>query len=207
MADVSVLEVLLNGEPIGTLTRVGADRTLFSFNDAYAANEQRPTLGLGFKDETGGLITEFRPVQSKVMPFFSNLLPEGPLRKYLAERAGVNEKREFFLLWVLGRDLPGAVAVRPSDGEAWPADAGEDAIYRRAVVAPGRFGRADELDRFGDDSIPRCKSRSGSGCCGRARCRCDFARETRQRKSQPANNARNHAPMDHRGETAQQSTQ
>jgi serine/threonine-protein kinase HipA len=46
------------------------------------------------------------------------------LRAYLAQQAGVNAKREFFLLWVLGRDLPGALTVRPADGEAWPADAG-----------------------------------------------------------------------------------
>ena len=56
------------------------------------------------------------------MPFFSNLLPEGHLRSYLAERAGVNPAREFFLLWVLGVDLPGAITVTPADGEAWPPD-------------------------------------------------------------------------------------
>ena len=33
-------------------------------------------------------------------PFFSNLLPEGRLRTYLANKAGVSEVREFFLLWV-----------------------------------------------------------------------------------------------------------
>jgi len=31
-------------------------------------------------------------------PFFSNLLPEGHLREYLAARAGVKPGREFFLL-------------------------------------------------------------------------------------------------------------
>ena len=30
--------------------------------------------------------------------------------------------REFFLLWGLGRDLPGAITIRPADGEAWPPD-------------------------------------------------------------------------------------
>jgi len=49
-----------------------------------------------------------------------NLLPEGPLRRYLSELAGIHEQREFFLLWVLGRDLPGAVTVEPADSEAWP---------------------------------------------------------------------------------------
>ncbi len=125
MADVTVLEVLLYGAPIGTLTRVAGDKTLFAFNEAYIADDNRPTLGLRFKDEQGELITDFKTVQTQVMPFFSNLLPEGPLRKYLAQRAGVNEKREFFLLWVLGRDLPGAITIRPADGEAWPEDANE----------------------------------------------------------------------------------
>lgn len=123
--DVTVLEVLLYGQPIGTLTRLSGDRTLFAFNEDYIADENRPTLSLGFKDDLGRLMTDFNPVQTRVMPFFSNLLPEGRMRTYLAERAGVNPEREFFLLWVLGKDLPGAITVQPSDGEAWPPDAHE----------------------------------------------------------------------------------
>lgn len=131
MADVSVLDVLLYGEPVGTLTNVGGDRTIFAFNDAYIDNPDRPTLGLAFKDEFGTLLTDFRTYQKRVMPFFSNLLPEGHLRKYLAENAGVNPEREFHLLWALGHDLPGAVTIRPADGEAWPPIGGEsgDAGY------------------------------------------------------------------------------
>ena len=125
MANVSVLEVLLYGEPIGTLTRVEGDRSLLAFDEEYIADVNRPVLGLGFKDKFGELLTEFRPYQTQVMPFFSNLLPEERLRDYLAERAGVNPEREFFLLWVLGEDLPGAVTVRPADGEDWPPEAGE----------------------------------------------------------------------------------
>jgi serine/threonine-protein kinase HipA len=125
--DVSVLTVLLYSKPIGTLTRVDGDRTLFAFNDDYLADENRPTLGLGFKDDLGRLMTDFNPVQTRVMPFFSNLLPEGRMRSYLAERAGVNPGREFFLLWVLGQDLPGAITIEPADGEAWPPHASESA--------------------------------------------------------------------------------
>lgn len=125
MADVSVLEVLLYGEPIGTLTRVAGDRILFAFNETYIDKVDRPVLGLAFKDQFGELITDHRTTQTRLMPFFSNLLPEGRLRDYLAERAGVNPEREFFLLWVLGRDLPGGITVRPADGEAWPPDAGQ----------------------------------------------------------------------------------
>ena len=125
MASVSVLEVLLYGEPIGTLTRIEGDRTLFAFNDDYIADRNRSVLGLGFKNRYGELLTEFRPYRTRVMPFFSNLLPEERLREYLAGRAGVNPEREFFLLWALGDDLPGAITVRAADGEEWLAEAGE----------------------------------------------------------------------------------
>lgn len=125
MADVNALNVLLYGEPVGTLTRLSGDRTIFAFTEDYIANDDRPVLGLRFKDEFGALITAFRPYSTKVMPFFSNLLPEGHMRMYLAERAGVNPEPDFFLLWVLGRDLPGAITVQPADREAWPPDAKE----------------------------------------------------------------------------------
>ena len=126
-ADVSVLDVRLYDRPIGTLTHVEGERTLFAFNEAYVADQNRPVLGLGFKDKLGELIADFRPTRTKLLPFFSNLLPEGHLRTYLAERADVNPVREFFLLWALGDDTPGATTIRSADGEAWPPDAYGDA--------------------------------------------------------------------------------
>jgi serine/threonine-protein kinase HipA len=129
MADVSVLEVLLYGAPVATLTHVGGDRTLFAFNESYVADAQRPVLSLGFKSALGDLMNAHAPTQTRLLPFFSNLLPEGHMRTYLAERAGVNPVREFFLLWALGMDLSGAVTVRSADGESWPphaADAADD---------------------------------------------------------------------------------
>ena len=44
------------------------------------------------------------------------------MRTYLAERAGVNPKREFFLLAALGADLPGALEIAPFDGDAHDAE-------------------------------------------------------------------------------------
>ena len=136
MANVSVLEILLYGEPVGTLTCVEGDRSLFAFNESYISDQDRPILGLDFKDQFGEIITEFRPCQTRLMPFFSNLLPEERLRKYLADRAGVNPEREFFLLWVLGHDLPGAVTARPADGEEWPPEA--DEIFDEEAVKERR---------------------------------------------------------------------
>jgi len=120
MADLSVLTVALYGEPIGTLTLLPGDQTLFTFNQGYIDNPDRPTLSLSLKDALGELITDIQPTRTRVPPFFSNLRPEGHMRDYLAKKAGVNSKREFFLLWVLGRDLSGAITVIPAEGEPWP---------------------------------------------------------------------------------------
>lgn len=120
MPDVSVLNVHLHDTPIATLTLVQGDRSLLAFNQTYIDDAHRSTLSLSFKDSFGNLLTSFKPYQQVLAPFFSNLLPEGPLRRYLAERAGVKERREFFLLWMLGRDLPGALSVHPADGDALP---------------------------------------------------------------------------------------
>lgn len=120
MPDVSILNVLLHGRKIGTLTYLGGEKTVFAFTEDYINDPNRQTLSLNFKDQQGDLITDHRPYKIKLLPFFSNLLPEGHLRKYLAEKADIHPDREFFLMWVLGRDLPGALTIEPADGEAWP---------------------------------------------------------------------------------------
>ena len=120
MAEIPVLNIHLHGETIGTLTNVGGDRTYFSFTDEYIADRDRPTLGLWFKDVYGNPIIDFAVKQKRLLPFLSNLLPEGYLRKYLARLAGVNQEREFYLLWALGHDLPGAITVEPANGDKWP---------------------------------------------------------------------------------------
>jgi serine/threonine-protein kinase HipA len=129
MADITVLDVLLNGREIGTLTDFGGGRILFAFSQDYIDDPERPTLSLSFKDSLGGLITDIPPTDGRVPPFFANLLPEGPLRDYLTQRAGVEGQGDFFLLKALGRDLPGAVEVREattgvpvSDDESAAAD-------------------------------------------------------------------------------------
>ena len=121
MSKVFVLDILLKGERIGNLTLLPGDKTLLTFNPEYIQNPRRPTLSLSFKNKFGELITDHRLVQTRLPPFFSNLLPEGPLREYLAGRAEINPKREFFLLWLLGQELPGAVTVASADGQEWPS--------------------------------------------------------------------------------------
>lgn len=151
MPDVPILQVLLHDVPIGTLALLEGRRTLFAFNASYIEDPARPTLSLSFKDSFGELITDVRPTSTSAPPFFSNLLPEGHLRDYLAQQAGVNATREFFLLWILGRDLPGALTIRPIDGEAWPAiaDGDEpDEIERKRRAKVLRFSLAGVQLKF-----------------------------------------------------------
>src|SRR5579862_3024571 len=123
---LNALAVNLHGRQIGIINRLAGDRHLFSFEQEYDDDPNRLTMSLSFKGQSGGLVTAVRPVGRRVPPFFSNLLPEGHLRTYLAGRAGVNPDREFFLLAILGADLSGAVTVTPLTAEGHPVELQED---------------------------------------------------------------------------------
>jgi len=145
MDSLSLLNVLLYGERVGTLINLGHDRTLFSFNESYIENSNRAVLGLRFQDSFGELITEYRPTRTRLMPYFSNLLPEGHLRDYLSQRAGVNSEREFFLLWVLGLDLPGAVST---------------VSYMKDEQAALRFSKSKRFDEFSIDELKHLSAKA-----------------------------------------------
>jgi serine/threonine-protein kinase HipA len=115
---LNALAVNLHGRRIGVINRIGGDRHLFSFEQDYIDDAHRPTLSLSFKGQAGGLVIPTRAVTARLPVFFSNLLPEGHLRDYLAARADVKPQREFFLLAVLGADLPGALIVAPMEQAA-----------------------------------------------------------------------------------------
>ncbi|MBI3917840.1 MAG: HipA domain-containing protein [Betaproteobacteria bacterium] len=143
------LAVRLYGKRIGVITRLAGDRHLFAFDEAYVNDDNRPTLSLSFKSRSGGLVTSVRPYNIRLPPFFSNLLPEGPLREYLAARAGVKPEREFFLLATLGADLPGAITVTAVDA-ADDDDHHGVGVDRRddARAAPLRFSLAGVQLKF-----------------------------------------------------------
>ena len=117
---IKSLGVYLGNRKIGIINRLGGDRYIFSFEQEYIDDIDQPTLSLSYKGEAGGLVTSVRPTTKRLPAFFSNLLPEGHLRTYLAAKAGVHEEHEFFLLAALGADLPGAVMVQPYDSDTPP---------------------------------------------------------------------------------------
>lgn len=123
--NIRILKVLLYNHQIGTLTHLPGDKNLFTFDEKYILNPSRPTLSLSFKDTDGKLITDIKTTQTRLPPFFSNLLPEGELKDYLSKKANINPLHEFFLLWALGQDLPGALRMQGVDqGDALPFQPG-----------------------------------------------------------------------------------
>ncbi|MBV8368672.1 MAG: HipA domain-containing protein [Candidatus Eremiobacteraeota bacterium] len=123
------LDIFVGDYRAGSVTNLGSDHNVFVFDPAYLADAERPMLSLGFLNAKGELSALARPPRVRLPPFFANLLPEGQLRTYLAERAQVNPARDFPLLWLLGEDLPGAVVARHAAGIVAPP-------YDDAVVAP-----------------------------------------------------------------------
>lgn len=145
MTKVNTLRVLLHGELIGTLSHLPGDKNFFSFSTEYINRQDRPTVSLSFKDRFGELITDPQWTQTRLPPFFSNLLPEGYMREYLAKRVGVNDEHEFFLLAALGRDLPGALQVC-ADHEIPPRQSRE--IINNTTKSPLQFSLAGIQVKF-----------------------------------------------------------
>ncbi len=120
-----VLSVSIGQVLAGRLIRTGEGAT-FTLDDDYLGLARRPVLGQVFEDDP----TAKHFVRQGVPSWFSNLLPEGPLRELIAERAGVHSARSWYLLELLGLDLPGAVVIRregdPSEFSAAELDESED---------------------------------------------------------------------------------
>lgn len=123
MNAVSTLAVHLNEVLVGYLIHYPDEKTQFVIDEGYLdLGQDRPLLSLSLarpNDEasTRALLLDSRHklASVKAPPFFSNLLPEGGLRRTIAQRLKVHEDREFLLLRALGRDLPGAVITSPAE--------------------------------------------------------------------------------------------
>ncbi|AJA10906.1 HipA N-terminal domain-containing protein [Sphingopyxis fribergensis] len=117
---ITSLDVLLKDVKVGTIVRTPGDFSAFSLDPAYRATGGVPVLSLSLRSASGDLRKDPRPVSGALPPFFANLLPEDRLRAAMEKHhAGtVRPGNDFDLLAALGADLPGAVRVLPSDGQA-----------------------------------------------------------------------------------------
>lgn len=107
MSSTNTLRVLLHDIPVGILSLNRHDGGEFRLLESYKQAYPRPVLGQIFLDD----LEKVHRSRARVPSWFSNLLPEGPLRELVARKAGVFTTREFFLLNHLGEDLPGAVRI------------------------------------------------------------------------------------------------
>jgi len=130
--------VLLNNEPIGSLLQRG-DVARFVFDDEYWSSPDRGVLGLWFEDNP----RESPQAALRLPPWFSNLLPEGRMRDWVALERGVNVQRELQLLLHIGRDLPGAIEVIQGGGDPSHLSSVQESAAIGAEEAPG-----DQLWRF-----------------------------------------------------------
>lgn len=141
--------VLLDENRIGTLCQRG-DHTRLVFSDSYINNPQRPVLGLRFEEN----LRKPYGCALRLPPWFSNLLPEGPLRQWIADDRGVSVQREMELLAQVGHDLPGAIQIVPTsntDGQDWSDENYAEAPRRRRTrgdSSPWKFSLAGVALKF-----------------------------------------------------------
>lgn len=109
--------VWLGDHYVGSLNQRG-DYTWFATDPDYLGDPQRPVLGLVFEERPGARHSS----SLRLPPWFSNLLPEGTMREWIAEQRHVSADREMELLAEVGHDLPGAVQVLPEDRAPEPPD-------------------------------------------------------------------------------------
>jgi serine/threonine-protein kinase HipA len=141
------LSVCLNDHPVGTLTLLGSGSVFFAFDEEYLNDPDRPVLSQSFYRPSGELIPESKSSSGKLPPYFSNLLPEGHMREYLAQRGNINPSNEYRLIELLGQDLSGAVILNPLDGKAEDAPFAEDSLEEDRLH-PLRFSLAGVQLKF-----------------------------------------------------------
>ncbi len=111
---IKSLDVYLHKSYVGQITLLPQEDTLFTFDKSYSEDPERPVLSQSFMSRFGEFDPHTRTYQTRLHPFFSNLLPEGHLREYLATKNKINPEREFALIEALGKDLPGGIYIQPS---------------------------------------------------------------------------------------------
>lgn len=131
--------VWLYDRRVGTIT-LNSGVIRFQLDDDYIHDKDRSVLGLKFEDD----LSAVHRSKMRLPPWFSNLLPEGRLREWIAQARGVSENRELDLLLQVGNDLPGAVRVAEADSGATVLD-----FKRREIVSEeGTNQHQNDIWRF-----------------------------------------------------------
>lgn len=149
----AALDVLLHGEMIGYLIELGSQKSekvcrFVPLIDSVALDTY--TLSLSFAPRQGSAPRDvwasyatdpdFTGAQGRLPVFFQNMLPEGVFRDHIAQLRGCAKDDYFEILAACGKDLPGAVAVRPSSLDANQIGSmlmrGNESVEATVVQAP-----------------------------------------------------------------------
>ncbi|WP_077530823.1 type II toxin-antitoxin system HipA family toxin [Vreelandella utahensis] len=146
---VRTLSLNLHGRHIGYLAGYENGTSIAAFEEDYVLDPNRPTLTLAASShfpKARQLLSSAWIRQQRLHPVFSNMLPEGALREWLAQRLQVHPDHEFPLMAALGRDLPGALIASPVAAEAVP-----DWVLSHRTSTPAAF---DDPATFHGFSLP-----------------------------------------------------
>ena len=140
----NLLHVMVHDTTVGILSLNQNDGSEFRLVDSYKRAYPRPVLGQQFLDD----LEQVHHSRARVPPWFSNLLPEGPLRELVARQVGVSSSREFFLLHRLGEDLPGAVRIIAEKEVLEPDGEEESSVIERESNGDWHFSLAGVQLKF-----------------------------------------------------------
>lgn len=129
-------EVRLADVRVGAITTGSDGRLSFRFSEAYKKHVPRPVLSQSFEDDLDKSYRGRKPGQ--LPPFFANLVHEGRLRELYVKTFGIAHDDDLGLLAAVGRDLPGAVSIHPSDEEL-PEEGAPDSADSDAERVPEGF--------------------------------------------------------------------
>ena len=130
------LQVWLHEEPVGVLSEKSVGGLSFTYTDTWLAASGRPPL-------SRSLPPRAEPLEGPaVLAFFGGLLPEGSVRRRVAENLGVSEDNDFALLSALGGDCAGALRLLaigdPRPEAASPAPLSETELAALVEQLPRR---------------------------------------------------------------------
>ena len=121
------LDVYLNNDFVGSLSRDVSGTLEFSYSDDYykkgkfGISLSLPLNGRFANDSSNNLFKgKYRG--TKVEAFFSGLLPDEGIRKKLARNLGVSEYNSYSLLEAVGGDCAGALSLFPQSVKPKPQD-------------------------------------------------------------------------------------
>jgi len=122
------LDVYLNNDFVGSLSRDESGVLEFSYSDEYYKKGKYGIslslpLDVRFSNDFSDDFFKGKYRGNKVEAFFSGLLPDEGIRKKLARNLGVSEYNSYSILEAVGGDCAGALSLFPQDVKPKPQDA------------------------------------------------------------------------------------